>query len=38
MNDDGSRAVIDRLGEQPGKTLTPERLEKHYDLVDDGCW
>jgi hypothetical protein len=38
MNDDeGSRAVIDKLGEQPGETLTPERLEAiqtamHEDL------
>ena len=37
MNDEGTRAVIDKLGEQPGETLTPERLEAiqtamHEDL------
>lgn len=37
MNDDRARAVIDRLGEQPGETLTPERVEAiqtamHEDL------
>jgi hypothetical protein len=36
-NDARMRAVIDRLGEQPGETLTPERLEEiqtamHEDL------
>jgi hypothetical protein len=25
--DDRTRAVIDTLGEQPGETLTPERLK-----------
>jgi hypothetical protein len=38
MTDDArTRAVIDKLGEQPGETLTPERLETiqtamHEDL------
>lgn len=27
MNDDATRAVIDKLGEQPGETLTPARVE-----------
>ncbi|WP_158293543.1 MULTISPECIES: hypothetical protein [Halorubrum] len=26
-NDDATRAVIDKLGYQPGETLTPERIE-----------
>ena len=37
MSDDGTQAIIDKLGEQPGETLTPERLEAiqtamHEDL------
>lgn len=36
-DDDNTRAVIDKLGEQPGETLTPERVEAiqtamHEDL------
>ena len=35
--DDAPRAVIDKLGDQPGETLTPERVEAiqtamHEDL------
>ena len=26
-NDDGTRAVIDKLGDHPGEMLTPERVE-----------
>jgi hypothetical protein len=37
MDDERTRAVIDKLGEQPGETLTPERVEAiqtamHEDL------
>jgi len=37
MDDERTRAVIDKLGEQPGETLTPERIEAiqtamHEDL------
>ena len=37
MSDDKTQAIIDKLGEQPGETLTPERLEAiqtamHEDL------
>jgi hypothetical protein len=37
MSDDRTRTVIDELGEQPGETLTPERVEAiqtamHEDL------
>lgn len=37
MDDERTRAVIDKLGEQPGETLAPERVEAiqtamHEDL------
>jgi hypothetical protein len=37
MGDERTRTVIDKLGEQPGETLTPERVEAiqtamHEDL------
>jgi len=37
MSDDETQAIIDKLGEQPGETLTPDRLEAiqtamHEDL------
>lgn len=37
MNGDaGTRAVIDKLGEQPGETLTPERLEAIQTAMHEG--
>ena len=36
MNDDGqTRAVIDKLSEQPGEKLTPERLEAIQTAMHD---
>jgi len=35
MNDDATRTVIDKLGEQPGETLTPERVESIQTAVHE---
>lgn len=35
MDDGRTRAVVDRLGEQPGETLTPERVEAIQTAMHD---
>mgnify|MGYP006983216677 CR=1 FL=1 len=35
-NDDTTRAVIDKLGDQPGETLTPERIETIQTAMHEG--